>query len=659
MSTTISEQALRSLVGETLESQNGRSSKHAQGPSYYEVFGVNEDADSDGLAQAYGQLRQRYHPGENPQDPLAAEIVRYLDSAYAVLIDPERRHAYDVSLTNGHSPIGAARYTNGAGSRTNGAAVDGAYRGPNGHTAVITEPSRAQFPDEGVAVEASDHRTPGTAAPEAGAAAGGRRRRASVDRDLTTGSIAKNLWFLAWPQMVSGSLTTLDTILDLIWAGRGFGTRAIAGLGAAQSWSQLVMTARMGLDTSTRAMVARAVGAGDMPLANHVAVQSFGLSGGVSIFVAALGIVFTEFLLRLLGVSEGVVAQGANYMRWQFVASGTMAFMFMSGSVLQAAGDTLTPMKAQIVTRIIHFVLSPVLMFGWGFFPDWGLAGAAIANALAQIAGAGMNFYALFAGTSRLRLSLQGYRPDWPLLGRMVRIGAPASVTGMERALAQVILVGLVTPFGDTALAAYSLTSRTQMIANMGSMGVGQAAGIMVGQNLGAKKPERAKSAVLWAMGYVTSVQSVLIGLIVLFPAFFLSVFSNDAELIQNATAWLHIQAVGFFGMAIGMVFQQSFNTAGDTMVPMLVTLASIWGVQQPLALMLSGAAADWTLFGWAVPIPTVANLGQYGIAWAIVLAIGVRLLIYFPYFIWGPWTKKQVLGGPGGRGAMGMRSAH
>ncbi len=656
MSSEMREQAVRHLTADAAESQDAWSS-NGHGPSYYEVLGVGEEADSDTLAQAYGRLRQRYHPDENPRDPLAAEIVHYLDSAYAVLIDSERRRAYDVSRKNGQSANGVVAHTNGTTVPANGAAAGGAlYSSRNGYSAAVAEAGGA--PPESKLAPAASGPAPAPEVVESGE--GARRGRGSrVQRDLTTGSIAKNLWFLAWPQMVSGSLTTLDTILDLIWAGRGFGTRAIAGLGAAQSWSQLVMTARMGLDTSTRAMVARAVGAGDMPLANHVAVQSFNLSGGVSIFVAALGILFTEFLLRLLGVSEGVVAQGANYMRWQFVASGTMAFMFMSGSVLQAAGDTLTPMKAQIVTRIIHFVLSPLLMFGWGFFPDWGLAGAAIANALAQIAGAGMNFYALFAGTSRLRLSLQGYRPDWPLLGRMVRIGAPASVTGMERALAQVILVGLVTPFGDTALAAYSLTSRTQMIANMGSMGVGQAAGIMVGQNLGAKKPERARSAVVWAMGYITSVQSVLIGLIVLFPAFFLSIFSKDADLIRNATAWLHIQAVGFFGMAIGMVFQQSFNTAGDTMVPMLVTLASIWGVQQPLAIMLSGAAADWTVLGWAVPIPTIANLGQYGIAWAIVLAIGVRLLIYFPYFIWGPWTKKQVLGdGPGGRG-MGMRGGH
>lgn len=196
------------------------------------------------------------------------------------------------------------------------------------------------------------------------------------------------------------------------------------------------------------------------------------------------------------------------------------------------------------------------------------------------------------------------------------------------------------------------------MIANLGSIGVGQAAGIMVGQNLGAKKPERAKQGVLWAVGYVTIAQGIVIGLIVLFPTLFLSIFSQDAELVRNATGWLYIQAVGFFAMATSLVFQQSFNTAGDTMVPMIVTLISIWGVQQPLAIMLSGVAMDWTIFGLTVPVPTILNLDQYGIAWAIVLAVTIRLFIYVPYFFWGPWTKKQVLGNTA-RPGTGMGGMH
>jgi Na+-driven multidrug efflux pump len=345
-------------------------------------------------------------------------------------------------------------------------------------------------------------------------------------------------------------------------------------------------------------------------------------------------------------------------MRWTFVASATMSFMWMGSSVLQAAGDTLTPMKAQIVSRIIHIALSPLLMFGWLGF-EWGLAERR-RECSGAVGGRGINFRALFTGTSRLHLTFRAIAStghcwgEWVLWRSGLRdwYGAGA---------------GPVDPGwpSDTLRrcgpAAYSLTNRVQMIANLGSMGVGQAAGIMVGQNLGAKKPERAKSAVLWALAFTTLLKGIVIGLIVAFPVFFLSIFSDDAELLGTAKIWLYIQAVGFFAMGASVVFMQSFQTAGDTMVPMVVTLISMWAVQQPLAIMLSGVALDWTIFGWVVPVPTIANLGQYGIAWAVVIAIAVRLLIYVPYFIWGPWTKKQVLGG-GGRGAgmgMGMRSGH
>jgi Na+-driven multidrug efflux pump len=208
---------------------------------------------------------------------------------------------------------------------------------------------------------------------------------------LTTGSIAKNLWFLAWPQVVEGVLNVVDQMADLFWAGRGFGSRAIAGIGVAQTYTGMAMTGRMGIDTAMRAMVSRAVGAGDVALANHVALQAFTLSGAFSLLMVLVGVFLTEPLLRLLGVSDAVVAQGAMYMRVQFIGQGTTAFRMMAGAALQASGDTLTPMKATAVTRVAHIGLAPLLAFGWLFFPNLGLTGLALANVLAQFLGVLMN----------------------------------------------------------------------------------------------------------------------------------------------------------------------------------------------------------------------------------------------------------------------------
>jgi Na+-driven multidrug efflux pump len=161
------------------------------------------------------------------------------------------------------------------------------------------------------------------------------------------------------------------------------------------------------------------------------------------------------------------------------------------------------------------------------------------------------------------------------------------------------------------------------MLAMMGAMGMGQSSGVMVGQNLGAGKPERAKKTVAWALFFVTAMSASIVIWMVLFPKAFLQIFNGDAELLDEASKWLRIQAIGYFVMGTGMVFQQSYNTAGDTLTPMITTLVSIWFVQQPLALILPDL-----------------GLAELGIAWAIVIGLAVRLMIYVPYYFHGRWLR-------------------
>lgn len=447
-----------------------------------------------------------------------------------------------------------------------------------------------------------------------------RRRSAYATRDLTTGSIPRNLWFQAWPQVVESLLNTADQIMDLVWAGR-LGARHIAGLGVSQTYVQIGNTGRMGFDMAMRAMVARAVGAGDIERANHITLQAFTLSGLFSITMALIGVFFTEPLLRMLGVPDEVVLAGADYMRIQFIGSGTNAFRMMSGTALQASGDPMTPMRAATVARAMHLVLSPVLIFGWLLFPAMGLAGAAVANIVAQGCAASLNFSALFRGTSRLHLRLSAYSVDGKVMWQLVKTGVPAMITSAERSFAQLLLVGLVSPFGATSLAAFALTRRIENLVMMGARGFGQGAGVLVGQNLGAGKPERARKTVAWAILFVFLINAAMALVLVSFPSFVVRIFNSEPEMLEVAVTWLQIATLGYLFLGIGQVFQQSYNTAGDTLVPMLVTLVSIWLVQQPLALLL----------------PSL-GLNEYGIAWAVVAAVFVRLLIYSPYYFSNRW---------------------
>jgi putative MATE family efflux protein len=505
--------------------------------------------------------------------------------------------------------------------------------GSHGSAAAAEDGGRSRPPDGAVATA-----SPGRQGP---------RRGASAERDLTNGSVPKNLASLAWPQFVEGVLNVFDQVWDLFLAGQGFGFRAIAGIGSAQQVVQLARTGRMGIDTAMRAMIARAIGAGDIELAKHIAMQAFAVNLSFALFITTVGVIFTEVMLQALGISDAVIDQAAGYMRWQFIGTVALTSRMMTGAALQAAGDTVTPMKATMVARLIDLALSPVLMFGLLGMPEFGVAGVAVSNCIGQAIGASINIYNLSSGRARLTLSWRDYHFDPRVTMRLIRLATPATINSVERSTAQVVLLAMMAPFGDVALAAYALTQRTQMIVNLGTQGLGNASGIIAGQNLGAGKIGRARETVVWALGYVTVVKLVLVSVLFTFPTTFLSIFSSDPELMDVGTTWLRIMLVGYFAMGPVQVLMQSFQTAGDTFMPMMTTLAAMWLIEMPLALILSGAGAYLQPFGVSLDVlPTVGDLGQYGVAVAISAAAFFRLAVYLPYFVWGPWTRKHILEG-------------
>jgi putative MATE family efflux protein len=412
----------------------------------------------------------------------------------------------------------------------------------------------------------------------------------------------------------------------MVWAGF-LGTRHLAGIGVSQQFTQIAWTFRNGIDTAQRAMVSRAIGMGDIPLANHIVWQATTLSAMYFLVVGVFGFVFTETMLRLFGVSEGVIQEAAPYMRLQWAGQFGFGFQMLFGQALTASGDTLTPMKSTMLSRFMHMGLSPLFIFGPSIFPEMGLQGAALAAMIANSCGSLVNLHALFTGKSKLKLRLSDYRFDGAMIWQLIRIGTPAAVNGIERSMAQLVLVRLVTPFGDNALAAFTVTRRLEMFSNLGSAGLGMASGVIVGQSLGAGKPERARQTVLWGIAYAVAVKSVLCTIVFLFPELFLKLFTRDPELLEIGATWVRIQIFAYLAMGAGQVMLQSFMTAGATIFPAAVTLIVIWGVEVPLAYLLSE------------PL----GLGQYGIAWATAIATASRLLFYVPYYLSGRWLRVRM----------------
>jgi putative MATE family efflux protein len=453
-----------------------------------------------------------------------------------------------------------------------------------------------------------------------------KHRPAAIDRDYTQGSISGNLWTMTWPTTISNTIFMLGPMIDMIWVGK-LGSAAIAGVGISGMAALVMMSARMGLNTGTRAFVARFVGAGDHEAANHVAQQTFVISALFAIFTAIIGILFAEKILILLGVEPDVVKQGADYMRIVFVGSVTMSFTMMAQGIMQASGDAVTPMKISVGIRILHIILSPFLIFGWWIFPSLGVKGAALTGVISQGIGGYILMRYLFTGKTRLKMTLKGFSFDGSMIWRIVKIGIPSSVTGMERSFANFVLMWLVVPFGTAAVAAQALAERIDGFVSMPAMGLGQSAGVLAGQNLGANQPERAKKtawmATLW-FSCVTFCGSIVIWF---FAENIVHVFNSEPKLVEIAATFLRIDIVGYLVFGIVVVMMNVLNGVGDTTVPMWTTLLTMWLVQVPMALVL----------------PKVTGLGVYGVRWGIVTAIVLRAVIYTVYFRSGRWQRKMI----------------
>ena len=452
------------------------------------------------------------------------------------------------------------------------------------------------------------------------------RRETRLTKDWTKGSIIGNLLGLSWPIMISQTVMVMGPTIDMIWVGK-LGAASIAGVGISGMIVQLMNTARMGLQMGTRAMVARFVGAGDEQGANHVAQQAFVITVVFAIIMAAIGIFLADKMMLLLGVEADVVVEGAAYLRIQLVGMVTMSFQMMSQGIMQASGDAVTPMKIGVGARLFHIALCPFLIFGWWLFPSLGVSGAALTNVISQGIAGGLGLWILYSGRTRLRLTLRDFRFDGNMIWRIVKIGIPAMINGTERTTATLVLMWFVVPFGTFAVAAHSLMERLDRFIQMPAMGLGQGAGVLAGQNLGARQPERAEKTG-WLAAILFTAFIFVASIAIYFGAEnIVRIFNNESGLVEVASTFLRITIITYMVFGFVQVLMQCLNGVGDTITPMLVTLLTMWGVMVPLAHFL----------------PRVTSFGVYGVRWAMVSGNIVRAVIYSIYFKLGRWKRKQV----------------
>ncbi len=448
-----------------------------------------------------------------------------------------------------------------------------------------------------------------------------------VRRDWTQGSIIHNFLSLSFPLVINSIVHLAGPLVPMIWVGR-IGSASVAGLGVANSLAVLLTVSGMtGITIGTRVIVARFSGAGAAEEANHVARQAFFVITIYSILVALIGTLFSRPILSLYGLAPDVVEEGVTYMRIQSAGAIIITSRYLAEGIMQSSGDTVTPMKIAILFRGFHVVLCPFLVLGWWIFPRLGVGGAAISDVLSHGLGLILSLWVLFTGRTRLRLTFSGFRLDPGIMWRIVKIGIPASVMSIQKNLGQLTLAGFMAPFGTLAIAAHNIVFRIESIISNPTTGAGTAAGVLVGQNLGAGQPQRAEKSGWLSLGLVEGFTIACSIIILFFAPNIVRIFTPESGLIELASDFLRIAVAGYMIMGFDFVLQQCIAGAGDTIPPMAVSLIGLWLVQIPLAYFL----------------PHWLNIGVYGVRWAIVSGTIVIAIIYTTYFKIGRWKLKKI----------------
>jgi putative MATE family efflux protein len=368
----------------------------------------------------------------------------------------------------------------------------------------------------------------------------------------------------------------------------------VATVGLTESILTLIYSLAMGLSMGATAMVARRVGEKDIKGAQVAAVQAIYMGIGISVIISVVGIFFSEDLLRLMGASEHLIEKNSGYTKWMFTGNITIMLLFLINGVFRGAGDASIAMKSLLLANGLNIILDPLLIFGLGPIPSFGVEGAAIATNIGRGTGVLFQLYHLFRGKSLIKLHSANIAVLWNIIRRLVKVSAGGTGQFLIGSASWIFLVRIMSDFGSEAVAGYTIAIRVIVFAILPAWGMANAAATLVGQNLGAGHPERAEKSV-WRTSFFN-----LIFLAVVTLLFFslakpiLHLFTTDPAVLQNGIQCLKIVSLGYIFYAYGMVVGQSFNGAGDTRTPTIISFFGFWIFQIPLAYTL----ANWLRAG-------------------------------------------------------------
>ena len=444
--------------------------------------------------------------------------------------------------------------------------------------------------------------------------------------DYTTAPIGHSIVMLAVPMVMEMAMESIFVVADVFWVAH-LGANAVATVGLTESMLTLIYSMAMGLSIGAMALVARRIGEGDPDRAARAGVQAIVLGILISLLIALVGAWNAPQLLRLMGASDEVVATGSTYTRVMMGGNATIVLLFLINAVFRGAGDAAIAMRVLWIGNAINIVLGPCLIFGPGPFPALGVTGAAVATNIGRGTAVLVQFLTLMRWGSRIRVATRHLSVDPGTMGTVLRLSGSGTLQILIATASYVALVRILSRFGSAALAGYTIGIRLIIFALLPSFGISNAAATMVGQNLGAKKPDRAERAV-WTAARYNMVLLGVIGCIFVVAAHpIVALFTDDALAQPFAVTSLRIVSLGFVFYGCGMTLTQSFNGAGDTWTPTFINVFIFWIFEIPLAWMLA----------YRTP------LGASGVPISLAIAYSVLAVISAIVFRRGRWKRMTV----------------
>lgn len=446
------------------------------------------------------------------------------------------------------------------------------------------------------------------------------------DSDFTTGSIRKAIFMLSIPMVLEMLMESIFALMDIAFVSR-VSVNAVATIGLTESVITLIYAIAIGLSMAATAVVARRVGEKNLQGARESAVQVILLGITVAIITGIIGAIYSKEILGLMGGSIELIQEGHGYTRLMIGGNITILLLFLINAIFRGAGDASVAMWILVLSNGLNIILDPIFIFGWGPIPEYGVMGAAIATNIGRGTAVLFQLIILFYGWSKIKIGISDIVIRFKVMMNIIKVSAGGIAQFLIGTSSWIFLMRIMSEFGSEVLAGYTIAIRVIMFSLMPSWGMSNAAATLVGQNLGANKPDRAEASV-WKTGKYNAIFMFSISIIYLcFAEKIIMLFNTTPQVVEYGTLCLQIIAAGYVFYAYGMVLTQAFNGAGDTRTPTKINFLIFWVLQLPFAYVMA----------------ITFKFGAVGVFLAISIAEILLTVLSYVLFKKGKWKEIKV----------------